>query len=161
MAECGKRCYTGPETARRQTRHLANRTRVYYCLECGAWHITNQDVNGKYRTPLIELAYAKPKKKRKSKVRAPERKAKLAAKERDHWRCRWPGCGEHGKGIIHAAHLEGKGMGGDPLGRVSDKPSDYISLCAEHHAMVDQYKVELLVTDKGGDGPVEFRAKEA
>jgi hypothetical protein len=158
---CMKRTYSSIKQARERTQNLGNRTRCYWCLECSAWHITNQDSN-KHHEPEHSLTVLVPAHKGRFKrkpVRAPERAAKLASKQRDRWACRYPDCPVQGRGLVHSAHLRGKGMGGDPLGLVSDKASDYVSLCPQHHRLLDEHFVELAVTPAGGDGPVEFRPR--
>jgi hypothetical protein len=37
---CGKRCFTSLEHARRAHRHASWRFRVYWCDDCGAYHVT-------------------------------------------------------------------------------------------------------------------------
>jgi len=154
---CVKRAFTSVRLARECSQNLSDRLRVYWCLDCGAYHVTSRD-SGKHHEPVIEITKPKARLKRKP-VRAPERAAKLASKQRDGWMCRWAGCSVQGRGLVHSAHLIGKKMGGDPLGLVSDKASDYVSLCPYHHRLIDEHFAEVLLTPKGGDGPVEFRMK--
>ena len=156
---CMKRCYTSIRDARERTQNLGNRIRVYFCLDCGSWHITNQDAN-KHHVPEMSVTVLVPQHKGRIKrkpVRAPEKAAKLASKTRDRWACRWAGCDVRGRGLVHSAHIHPKRMGGDPLGLVSDKASDYLTLCPHHHRLLDEHFVEVLVTPKNGDGPVDFR----
>ena len=158
---CQKRTYTSIKDARERTQNLSNRTRVYWCLSCNAWHITDADRN-KHHVPEHSLTVLVPQHKGRIKrkpVRTPERAAKLASKTRDRWACRWPGCTVQGRGLVHSAHIHPKRMGGDPLGLVSDKASDYLTMCPHHHRMLDEHFAEVLVTTAGGDGPVDFRMR--
>jgi len=152
---CLKKPYTSVRAARERTQNLGNRLRVYHCDDCGAYHVTNADF-GKHHEFDVEMPRTKPRIKRRPE-RAPQRAAKLKSKERDQWRCRYDGCGVQGRGLVHSAHLVASGMGGRPS--VSDKPSDYVTLCPAHHALLDSHKVDAFVTELGGDGAVEFRLR--
>ncbi len=75
---------------------------------------------------------AKARRAARAAIERRERAAKLAAKERDGWRCRccthweWPGV------ELEAAHLIDKGMGGDH-GRYSCEPKHFVTLCHDCH----------------------------
>lgn len=89
-----------------------------------------------------------------------ERAAKDAAKARDHWTCRR--CGLSTLDLaqtIEAAHIRSAGMGGDPTGLRSWKASDYVTLCHDCHQgprSVHSGHVRMVISDRGGDGPVRF-----
>lgn len=42
----GKRCYVSPKQARKMSRHIRNRIRVYTCEHCGYAHITKERHQG-------------------------------------------------------------------------------------------------------------------
>ena len=90
--------------------------------------------------------------------------AKRKAKERDGWTCRRCGATYREK-FIAAAHINGKGMGGDAGLRSSD-PSDYVSLCEPNGCHQGPRSVHsghiaiVCLTDQRGDGLVEFRDQQ-
>ncbi len=74
-----------------------------------------------------------------SKARAARRRitvahemiAKAEVRIRDNYTCRVPGCDDPTR-HIEVAHLEDKGMGGDPKG-LRSTPDKMLVLCREHH----------------------------
>lgn len=40
---CGKRCYCSIKKARNAHLRVANRIRVYWCDDCNAFHVTDQE----------------------------------------------------------------------------------------------------------------------
>lgn len=59
-----------------------------------------------------------------------EDRAKLAAKVRDGYRCRMPGCTTNlQQWRLESAHLSAAGMGGNPDGSRGHHRRDYVSLC--------------------------------
>ena len=44
--KCNKHPYPGPRRARKATAAMSNRTRVYFCDECRAWHVADLDKRG-------------------------------------------------------------------------------------------------------------------
>ena len=108
---------------------------------------------------------------RRAAIERAEATAKQAAKKRDGWCCRRCGYGYArlgqspwlyhygGPPTLEAAHLIDKGMGGDH-GRHSSHPRDYVTLCHDCHqgprGVHAGFVVMRPLTDRGGDGPVEF-----
>lgn len=45
MQPCGKHIYSSAANARRCGRRLGSRTRVYYCRQCGGWHLAGKSAN--------------------------------------------------------------------------------------------------------------------
>jgi hypothetical protein len=96
-----------------------------------------------------------------------ERAAKDAAKLRDHYTCRrCHGAMLQGPLLRHveAAHIDDKGMGGDPTGLRSWQASDYVTLCLSCHQGprgVHSGHVVIQAGPKGGDGPVRFVNQKA
>lgn len=106
------------------------------------------------RNPLVKSQQQRSRERLQAEI-----VSKRKAKQRDLWRCRWPGCTESGF-IVEAAHLVGKKMGGDH-GAHSHLPKHYVTLGPKHHRMVDQYKASMTPTStEGGDGPVHFHQKD-
>lgn len=92
-----------------------------------------------------------------------ERKAKQAAKRRDHSKCRWPRCRCYfDKAPLEAAHWRGKGMGGDH--GLRSHPENLITLCRDRHrGYVSLHSGDLRITPltaKRMDGPCEFHRLE-
>ncbi len=85
--------------------------------------------------------------------------AKARAKQRDYFRCRR--CGGTGSlsWPVEAAHIKSMGMGGDG-GVYSSDQRDYVTLCHDCHQGPRGVHAGFIVirplTDRGGDGPVEF-----
>lgn len=100
--------------------------------------------------------------KRRAERKAAEDKAMREAKKRDGNTCRVPGC-EHmpKKPRIECAHLEHRGMGGNPSGDRT-QIEKLIALCFIHHAEFDkQMTLDFHPVDplKGTNGPCAwFRA---
>lgn len=80
------------------------------------------------------------------------------AKRRDKNTCRWPNCKFTGL-RIETAHLEHRGMGGNPSLDRTERHK-LIALCLRHHAMFDRKTTTDIniepVTDRGTDGPCAF-----
>lgn len=78
-----------------------------------------------------------------------------AVKRRDHGRCRIPGC----KGRGQWAHLNHRGMGGNPKGDKSTT-AETLCLCFTHHQgpdSLDRGWLEVIpLTTAGCDGPLAF-----
>jgi hypothetical protein len=95
--------------------------------------------------------------KRRADRKAAEDAVMREAKQRDGYTCRWPKC-EYmpKKPRIECAHLEHRGMGGNPSGDRTQRHK-LITLCVVHHGMLDgpNYEIEP-VTSAGTDGPVAF-----
>lgn len=92
-----------------------------------------------------------------------ERDAKAEARQRDRG-CRFPACGCRSMGFaLHVAHLEDKGMGGNPRGDRSTRDK-LITLCAGRHLANrislhgGTLRIEPL-TARGTDGPCKFLLK--
>lgn len=86
-----------------------------------------------------------------------------AAKKRDGFRCRWPGCNGKFKGLdlpIDACHgIAHRGPGGNPDGSRT-KQAVIISLCREHHRQLDGHEIEIHpLTSAVFDGPVSFHVR--
>lgn len=74
-------------------------------------------------------------------------------KRRDRYRCRFPGCTYHDL-VVHACHLEHRGMGGNPTGDRTIRQK-LITLCAYHHGELDRGRLMVTpLTEKGTDGLV-------
>lgn len=56
---CTKKPYTSVKSARERTQNVGNRTRVYHCESCGAYHVTNRDY-GKHHEPEMPLELLRP-----------------------------------------------------------------------------------------------------
>jgi hypothetical protein len=100
---------------------------------------------------------------RRNGRRAHEDRIKAELRARDGKGCRWPGCEFWKKGIrVEGVHLVDKGMGGDPLG-IRTQRALMIRLCNRHHqGSVSIHSGDLdivFLTDKGTDGPVQFKRK--
>jgi hypothetical protein len=102
----------------------------------------------------------KARRARRAKINHQEAWAKWAAKERDGWECRR--CGEaQWPSFAEAAHINGKGMGGDH-GLRSSTPADYVTLCRSCHQGPRSVHSGHVVIECGparGDGPVTFRER--
>lgn len=96
---------------------------------------------------------------RRERIQAEER-VKEIVRRRDGFRCRVPECTYRRAGIaLHVAHLEDKGMGGDPnLDRT--QRHKLICLCYLHHqGEISVHQKTLRVepdTELGTDGPCAF-----
>jgi hypothetical protein len=95
----------------------------------------------------------KPEREAKRRGReARERKAKDAAKVRDHQQCRWPRCRRR---TVEGHHWEGKGIGGDHGIRSIRK--NLIALCRKHHRAIHDGQAKIVpLTDRIMDGACEF-----
>lgn len=51
--------------------------------------------------------------------------------ERDHYRCRWPGCADPAEVLAHLTH---RGMGGS---NARNTPDNAFAACARHHDVLD------------------------
>lgn len=83
---------------------------------------------------------------------------------RDGIGCRWPGCEFWRRGYrVHNAHLEHRGIGGDPKAIRSERHKQ-IRLCYPHHQGVfslDSGDLRIIpLTDKGTDGPCQFEYRD-
>jgi hypothetical protein len=88
--------------------------------------------------------------------KAHEDQIERAVKARDRNRCRVPGCRERGEW----AHLNHRGMGGNPKGDKSTT-AETLCLCRPHHRegpdSLDQGGMEVIPLTKAGcDGPLAF-----
>lgn len=97
--------------------------------------------------------------RRKTRVRD-EEAIKQAVRVRDGYRCRVPGCTEQKHGVrLEIAHLDDKGMGGDPR-LVRTAQHRLIALCFLHHqGPISLHSKDLRIepeTDRGTDGPCVF-----
>ena len=80
---------------------------------------------GEYRAAQIARSNA---------VKATEDRAKLAAKVREGYRCRVPGCTWNlQKWRLESAHLADAGMGGNPDGSRGSERRHYVAVCFQHH----------------------------
>lgn len=117
----------------------------------------------------MSLAFPKPAKgasraqrlDRRAEIVRIENHAKLAAKVRDGYQCRVPGCTTDTKvWRLESAHLVDKGMGGDH-GTHSHQRSDYVSCCLHHHqgrrSLHSGDLKAIPLTAEGGDGPVQWQ----
>lgn len=105
---------------------------------------------------------AKAKRARRRRISQDEWLAKTAAKMRDAYVCRRCGGPDHWLGTVEAAHIDGKGMGGDH-GTRSSKRSDYVTLCYDCHQgprSVHSGHLVMVVGPLRGDGPVTFEERE-
>lgn len=96
--------------------------------------------------------------KKRSRKLAEER-AMSAARRRDGHRCRWPRCEFTGL-TLAVAHLEHRGMGGNPAGDKTERHK-LILLCVRHHDRFDGRAapdVDIVPVDSraGTDGPCVF-----
>jgi hypothetical protein len=106
--------------------------------------------------------------KKAAKVSLSERANKRVVRQRDRF-CRYPDCGCRTGEIVGAdaalevAHLEDKGMGGDPL-LIRSLPSTMILLCHYRHQGKEGEHTKLLevepLTPDGTAGPVAFYQRE-
>lgn len=104
---------------------------------------------------------AKAQRARRARIKTAEAKAKRAAKARDGHVCRACGAGQCGLFPLEAAHIRGKGMGGDH-GTRSSKAADYLTLCRSCHQgprSVHSGHLRIEAGPQGGDGPVRFVAQ--
>jgi len=105
---------------------------------------------------------AKARRARKRKIDTAERAAKIAAKARDGYACRRCGIEFSIRASwVEAAHINGKGMGGDH-GLRSSSPADFLTLCRSCHQGPRSVHSGHVVIECGparGDGPVTFREK--
>jgi hypothetical protein len=94
----------------------------------------------------------------RTRLRSSEKSAKADAKRRD-FPCRWPGCDCAKRGLRgEAAHIQGKGMGGDHGLRTT--AANLAFLCHRRHQgprslHSGDLRIEPL-TERGMDGPVAF-----
>lgn len=108
---------------------------------------------------------AKARRAARAAIERRERAAKLAAKERDEFRCRC--CGVVGSDMddwrwMEAAHLVTKGHGGDH-GLFSCEPKHFVCLCNRCHTgprSVHSGHVRMVYGPDMGDGVVEFVAQK-
>lgn len=96
----------------------------------------------------------------RSAIEAAEARAKLAAKVRDGYACRVPGCTTNTQQWrLESAHLKTKGMGGDH-GLHSHARGDYVTCCFVHHQGPRSLHSGDLratpITPSGGDGLVQW-----
>lgn len=98
--------------------------------------------------------YRLEQKAEKRKHKAAEDAAMAEAVKRDGGKCRWPGC--HYKALkVCAAHLEHRGMGGNPS---LDKTQRHklIAFCVRHHDQFDGRAMPFIdvqpMSDQGTDG---------
>lgn len=117
---------------------------------------------------MIRNAPAKPlrgeydlaRKARRQDVVSHERKEMQAALDRDGRKCRWPRCPFRNKLKADPAHLQHRGMGGNPRKDRTTRDS-VIALCRRHHDLFDRGELEIEpLTAKGTDGPCEFAARD-
>lgn len=97
---------------------------------------------------------------RRAEIERIEARAKLAAKVRDGYACRVPGCTTNlQQWRLESAHLVTKGMGGDH-GVYSSHRRDYVSTCFPHHqgarSLHSGDLKALPLTSEAGDGPVQW-----
>jgi len=121
--------------------------------------MTHMRPNVTLRKPVKGTA-AKARRARRATIERAERIAKDTAKGRDCWTCRR--CHRSTLELletVEAAHINGKGMGGDH-GLRSALPSDYVTLCRSCHQGPRSVHSGHVVIECGparGDGPVTFR----
>ena len=106
------------------------------------------------------LSWREEKHARKRDRQKQEEAAKLEAKHRDGYRCRWPHCEhKHLTQPLEGAHLDGKGMGGNRDGS-RNVAANIVTLCYEHHrGRVSLHSGDLKIepmTAAGADGPLSF-----
>ncbi len=101
------------------------------------------------------------RKRKAAKLRTAERKYNEQVRRRDK-KCRFPLCVCHRFGLaLHVAHLEHKGMGGDPTGERS-LPHLMILVCIQRHRenplSIDKGTIECIPLDNelGTNGPVSW-----
>lgn len=100
------------------------------------------------------------RRQKRAKEKSTEEKNKREVRKRDK-RCRFPLCGcRKLKILAHVAHLEHKGMGGNPAGDRSD-PTKMIYVCACRHrenvVSIDKGTLRVRpLTKAGTEGPVAW-----
>lgn len=101
--------------------------------------------------------YRLEQKRRVKERKAEEDRIMAEAKRRDHGRCRFPRC-EWKELHVETAHLEHRGMGGNPdLDRT--QRHKLIALCVRHHFMFDKQasiEIEPVDPERGTDGPIAY-----
>jgi len=112
---------------------------------------------------MAHITYPKPlkgeyrleQKKNARHRKAIEEKVMAEAKRRDRGLCRWTGC-EFKDLRVEAAHLEHRGMGGNPALDRTERHK-LIALCVRHHQLFDHTKIDVVpIEPRGADGPCEF-----
>lgn len=79
-------------------------------------------------------SYRAEKLAKRAAVVAAQDRAKLAAKVREGYRCRVPGCTWNlQKWRLESAHLNDAGMGGNPDGSRGSERRHYAAICFQHH----------------------------
>lgn len=94
----------------------------------------------------------------KRKLKAEEDAVMAEAVKRDHGKCRWPRC--RFKVLkVSAAHLEHRGMGGNPSLDRTERHK-LIAMCVRHHDQFDGRTLPFIdvqpTTDQGTDGLCAF-----
>ena len=81
-----------------------------------------------------------------------------AAKKRDGYVCRWPGCAMKTRRLpMDVCHLIHRGMGGNPSGSRTATTATLICLCRHHHGLLDANLIQVdRETKKIADGPLSF-----
>lgn len=107
--------------------------------------------------------YAEYRAKRKASRQNAERAVKAAIRRRDGIGCRWPDCQFWKRGFrVDAAHLDDKGMGGDPK-LIRTQTSTVMRICVQHHTGPESlHSGDLRIvplTDRGADGPCQFERR--
>jgi hypothetical protein len=104
-------------------------------------------LRGEYRLEQKRLARER---------KAIEERIMAEAKRRDGGKCRFPRC-KYKDLRVETAHLEHRGMGGNPaLDRT--QRHKLIALCLRHHQAFDSLRTIDIepITERGTDGPVAF-----
>ena len=99
-------------------------------------------------------SYKLEREKDQAKERKEEAEAKQAAKERDHFRCRWPEAHKC-RGFLDGAHLIDKSLGGPNV------RSNIVPLCRWLHKKgpesIHGKQLKIVAeTERGADGPLSF-----
>jgi len=105
---------------------------------------------------MLPKVATQTQRQRAASAKRRERRAKLEAKQRDHYTCRR--CGVEATSM-EAAHIHGAGAGGNPDGSRSDRAECFITLCHRCHQgprSVHSGHVRIVAGPAGGDGPVSF-----
>ena len=101
-------------------------------------------------------------KSRQTRVEKNLAKAKLLAKARDNFRCRFPAC-DCGHGSLESSHLRHQGMGGNPT-EDRNTTDGLMTLCPWRHRLnalsVDRKTLRYVpLTIDGCDGPVAWEVQ--
>lgn len=108
------------------------------------------------KPPRGDYALERRGKKRTRKLA--EEAVMAEAKRRDGNKCRWPRCSY--KLLVGAAHMDHRGMGGNPSGDKTERHK-LIALCLRHHDQFDgrtvpDVDIVPVSAEQGTDGPCSY-----